>query len=127
MTTNKLLLAGMTLVALASAPNLVRAEVYCSGSITGLILYDDGSVALRGSWRSDNAYTFMCSVTTTGVAAKLGVSTDTCKTWYGSLLTAKATGSDITLWYYDNAGFNCANLPTYGDSLHVTALMPFGA
>ncbi len=93
------------------ASSVYAAPLYCIGTIQRVLLYADGTVAIVGSWRGD--YTYVCNAQGTWG----GIADTTCLSWYGALLKARKDATNVTYYYYDGAGFSCANLPTYSSSL----------
>ena len=83
-----------------------RADITCSGTLGGVILYADGSVMIDASWRND--WTMICN-TQNGIG---GVDTPTCLAWYGAAV--KSSQGHVSVGtYYSGDTYTCANLPTY--------------
>jgi len=92
-------------------PLVAKADIYCSGNVSDMLIYGGSNVTIFGSWRND--FTFICNVQSTWN----GIGPDTCKAWYATLLAAKTANQAIQVWYPDSAGYTCASLPTYSSSL----------
>src|ERR1700710_96690 len=103
--------AMVSLLAVAFALPAKADQLWCQGTIQAVLMYSDGRVMIVGSWRQD--YTQMC--TTQGSWG--GISTETCLSWYGAAIKARADHSNVTLNYSNAQGFTCSNVPTYGSSL----------
>src|SRR4051812_48185484 len=90
-----------------------RAEAapqFCTGKITRLSTYQDGSLFMLPDWRQD--WVSVCNLT----AARGGVSPATCAAWFATLKSAAtAQGTFSTVTYYPDAP-SCSTLPTQGAS-----------
>lgn len=85
----------------------LAADLTCTGTIDSSFMTSDGSVVIRGSWRSD--YTQVCSVTTTWN----GVPPDVCAGWAAKLDAAVSLSRSIQVHYYNTGALTCATLPIY--------------
>lgn len=86
-----------------------RADISCTGTVSEVILYADGTVMIQGSWRND--LTMICNTQNNFG----GIDTSTCLAWYGAAV--KASQSHVTVGtYYTGSTYTCANLPVYGSS-----------
>jgi hypothetical protein len=101
----------LILIAL-SAPGL--AGQWCSGTISTVYLSSDGSVIIYGSWRND--YTKICNDQGTFG----GIDGVTCLAWYATAVKAQGAQTKVTVYYDNDGGYTCANMPTYS-----SALVPF--
>lgn len=89
-------------------PSQAHAAVDCVGKVAKVLLYEDGTVNIVGSWRGD--YNFVCS--TSGNFGN--VPAEVCLSWYATLVKAKTDNLDVTVYY--NTNTPCSALPTYGSS-----------
>lgn len=89
--------------------NAASAATICSGTISNTILYNDGQVSLRASWRND--YTTICNLKTTWQ----GITPDICAGWMAKLDAAVTFNKPVTAYYA--ADLACSALPTYGSSV----------
>jgi hypothetical protein len=101
----------VSIIAAATALPAKADQLWCQGTIQSVLMYSDGRVMIVGSWRQD--YTQVC--TTQGSWG--GISTETCLSWYGAAIKARADHSNVTVNYGNAQGFTCSNVPTYGSSL----------
>jgi hypothetical protein len=99
---------GCSLALLCMAASLARADMDCTGTLTAVLMYSDGSVLIRSSWRND--YTRLCG-TQDGVVA-----TEVCLAWYGAAIKAKADNKTVSVYYYGTPSSSCATLPTYNNT-----------
>lgn len=84
------------------------ADTFCSGTVSRVLVYNDGKVLIVGSWRGD--YTTVCNVSTTWN----GVSPSICVSWLAQLNAATTMNKTAVLYY---VGVNdCATLLTYSNS-----------
>jgi hypothetical protein len=88
----------------------VRADISCTGTLGGVILYADGTVMISSSWRGD--WTSLCN-SQNGWA---GIDTSTCLAWYGAAVKAAASHIVVATYYSGNT-YSCTNLPTYASSI----------
>jgi hypothetical protein len=99
---------GFTIVLLLLASSMARADLSCSGKITAVLLYSDGSVLIGNNWRND--YTKICD--TQGGS----VPTEVCLAWYGAALKARAENTTVGVYYYGTPSSSCATLPIYSNT-----------
>jgi hypothetical protein len=86
-----------------------QADISCSGTLSGVLLYADGSVMIQGSWRGD--WTMICNTQNNFG----GIDTSTCLAWYGAAV--KSSQGHVTVGtYYSGDTYTCTNLPTYHNS-----------
>jgi len=100
--------AALAISGLISPP--ARADFYCSGTISEVLMYSTGSVLILTSWRGD--WTEICN----SQGAFGGIDGATCLAWYAAAVKAAASQIQAGVYYSGNA-YTCANLPTYGSSL----------
>jgi len=87
------------------------APITCHGTVGTLLVYGDGSVNMRASYRGN--YTYICNLKT----ERNGVSITTCATWVGVIETARKMNQEIWSYYYTDSSFtSCADIPTYSAS-----------
>jgi hypothetical protein len=98
----------MALFASLAGAAAIASPINCQGTVLDALLYADGSVNIRGSWRSD--FTFVCN--TNGTFG--GVATEVCLSWYATAVKAISLGKTLQVYY--NTTYTCATLPTYGSS-----------
>jgi hypothetical protein len=101
--------AGLVMSMVGMIPSPAHADLYCTGKITSVLMYNDGSVMVVGSWRND--LTKLCN-TQDGT-----VPTEVCVSWYAAALKARTENSTVSVYYYGPSGSpaaSCAALPTYG-------------
>jgi len=91
------------------------AATSCNGAILSAHVSSDGSVLIRGSWRSD--YTQICNIS----SIWKGIPLEVCALWAAKADAAIATGHSVTIYY--SADFACTAIPSYGTSPAPTYLM----
>lgn len=79
------------------------ADATCSGTISELVVHADGDVRTFPSWR--NHWVGICNVN----QPRLGISTQTCWTWFSLLASAKEA-STLTVIKYASPVSSCSNL-----------------
>lgn len=99
-------LGALLLAATTSA--VARADAHCTGNVLEHLVYKEGLLMIRSSWRND--WTVLCGIQTPWK----GVSTESCFTWFG-LVTSARTHNKPMIIYYDNSN-SCAALATYADA-----------
>jgi hypothetical protein len=85
------------------------ADLYCSGTVQYVLMYNDGTVALSGSWRGD--YVYLCS--TSGSWGS--IPQEVCLAWYATAVKAADDGKHVAI-YYSPSSYTCATLPTYSSA-----------
>jgi hypothetical protein len=90
---------------LAVASFTARADVYCSGTVRDHLVYHEGTVMLRATWKDD--WHYVCNLK----APWKGVSTETCYTWFAILAAAKIHAKPIGIYYSGDTP--CSSLPSY--------------
>lgn len=87
------------------------ASVWCTGTLSAVYLAADGSLVIQGSWRND--YTEICNDQGTFG----GIDQVTCTAWYAAAVKAEAAQSKVTVFYGNDGGYTCSNLPTYANAI----------
>lgn len=100
---------GIAFLALTS-PNAWAVQ-YCSGTLVSVYMDASGNVIVQGSWRYD--YTQLCS----DQGSFGGIDSVTCLAWFGAAVKAQGSQSKVIVYYPNDGGSTCANLPTYSNSL----------
>ncbi|MBT2134661.1 hypothetical protein KK137_09975 [Croceibacterium sp. LX-88] len=98
-----------------SASSSAFAATSCSGTISNSILYNDGQVSVRASWRND--YTTICNLKSTWQ----GITPDICAGWLAKVDAAVTFNKPVTAYYA--ADLVCSALPTYGSSVAPAYIM----
>ena len=88
---------------------VARADISCSGTLGGVLLYADGTVMIQGSWRGD--WTMLCNTQNNWG----GIDMSTCLAWYGAAVKSSQGHTTVGTWYNGDA-YTCSNLPTYRNS-----------
>jgi len=97
--------------ALSNSGLSYSASITCHGTVGPLLVYKDGSVNIRTSYRGN--YTYICNLK----AERQGVSIATCATWVGVIESARKLNQEILAYYTVDATFSsCADLPVYSAS-----------
>ena len=94
--------------ALMLTPVMSGAATHCTGNVQDALLYADGTVNIRTSWRGD--FTVLCN--TNGTHGN--VPAEVCLSWYAIAAKAAADNAFLTVYYAEN--LTCAALPTYAAS-----------
>ena len=81
------------------------ATIWCSGTLSRIWVDANGIVHYYASFR--NQHLAVCDIDST----RLGITAETCKTWYASLQTAMAAQQSVTIQY--STDYTCATLPIY--------------
>ena len=89
-------------------PLAAPAATDCHGTVTNALLYGDGSLNVRGSWRGD--FTVLCN--TNGTFG--GIPGEICLSWYATAIKSIETGKSANVYYA--ATYSCTALPTYWSS-----------
>ena len=84
-------------------------DLYCSGTVQYVLMYNDGTVAVLGSWRGD--YTYLCSSSGSWGA----IPQDVCLAWYATAVKAADDGKHVAI-YYSPSTYTCSTLPTYSSA-----------
>ena len=103
------LVAAFAIAAAMLAGPAAKADIYCAGTFSDLIMYYDGSVMVLSSWRND--WTYICN--TQGQWG--GIDGASCLAWYAAAVKAAMSQVPVGIWYSGNT-YTCANLPTYGSA-----------
>ncbi len=93
-----------------------RADSSCSGTLASVILYNDGTVMIDGSWRND--WTYLCN-TQSGWG---GIDGATCLAGYAAAVKAAASPLSVGI-DYTGSRYPCTNLPMYSASIVPLYLM----
>lgn len=105
----KWLLGAVT--ALAGLSSVATANSFtCSGNVLVLLVYADGSVNVKMSWRND--FTYICNIR----QSRLGVDPITCAMWMNTINAVRAQGGTISAYYTVTPDSSCTALPTYTSS-----------
>jgi hypothetical protein len=96
-----------------------QADISCSGTLSSVLLYADGTVMINSTWRND--WTMICN-TQNGYG---GIDISTCLAWYGAAVKASQSHVAVATYYAGNT-YTCANLPTYGSTPPTVYLMTNG-
>lgn len=86
-------------------PSVGFTAVECVGTVNQVLLYADGTLNVRSSWRND--FTFLCN--TNGTFGT--VSGEVCMGWYALMTKAEASNLNVSVFYFTNTP--CNSLPTY--------------
>lgn len=100
-------------LAIAASPGAcTTGGCICSGAVNSLLIYNDGTVNLRGSWRDD--YTHICNLKTD----RQGIDVMTCAMWVNTIEAARKLNATIFTYYSRSAdaGLTCDTLPTYSNA-----------
>lgn len=84
------------------------ANFSCNGTVNYLGMDDGGNVFV--SLNDTNHIHSICSV---NAQSAFGVTATACKSMYGTLLLAKSTGRNVSLYYRDMT-YTCATIPNWG-------------
>src|SRR3954451_613963 len=87
-----------------------KADIQCFGSVTDLLIYNDGEVNIQTTYR--NSYTHICNLKVT----RQGVDTFTCALWVGLIESARKLNQTIHVYYSTNNGFTCETIPFFDQS-----------
>lgn len=99
-------LAALAALSLTMAIMPARADVNCTGGVMDHLVYHEGTLMIRSSWRND--WTYLCNLQ----APWKGVSTEACFTWFGLLTAARTHNKSINIYYVGETA--CSTLGTYG-------------
>jgi hypothetical protein len=97
----------LSIMATLAHPAAAQTQ-WCEGSANRIFADIEGKVFILASYRND--WTMICSLT----SGWKGVSTETCKTWYATALSAVLSGKQVTLMYWDVP--SCSTIPSYTDA-----------
>lgn len=101
-------------VALASlvalSPLGALASYTCTGPVASLGIWDNGDVAYSLSGSQWTQVHMICNLH----APFNAVTVESCKAFYATLLTARATGQQVTAWYRDD-GLTCSTQPGWNE------------
>jgi hypothetical protein len=105
----RLLRSAWLVVALIAASGNAHANpIWCTGTISHLWVDNAGIVYVLPSWRQDHTAICVINGTWNGITAEL------CRSWYALLMTARASGQRLTVYY--TQPYTCDNLPRYGST-----------
>jgi hypothetical protein len=82
------------------------ANYDCTGKVSYLGLNNDGGVVV--ALQNSTAIHTICNLDSKG---SFSMVPSACKATYGTLLTAKAMGHSVTLYYFD--GYSCNTIPSW--------------
>jgi hypothetical protein len=94
--------------AAAMALSDARADTYCSGSSLEHLVLNEGTLAIRSSWRND--WTYLCNMQ----APWKGVAVESCYSWFAMVASAKVHNKQIGVYYVGDV--TCATIGTYGNA-----------
>jgi hypothetical protein len=72
---------------------------------------NQGRVIVQGNWRND--FTEVCD----DQGGFGNIDSVTCLAWFGAAVKAQSSGIKVTVYYPNDGGYTCANMPTYASSL----------
>lgn len=104
----RLVISIVASAAIAAFPSVSHASFECNVSVRNVLVYQDGTVNVWHSGRSD--YTHICNLN----QDRLGVSPTVCAMWTSMLQQIKK--SNGTAQFYFGGDGSCATLPIYGGS-----------
>jgi hypothetical protein len=105
---SRVLAAVLLLSLLGMAPSS-HANIWCNGTITGVLTDNAGNVMAYTTFRND--WLQVCNIR----AAWKGVAVEVCKAWIAKLTTLRVTQEPATVFYTDYAdGSSCLAIPNYG-------------
>jgi hypothetical protein len=98
--------------------NQARADVGCAFTITALAMTGDSGVNVSLTNNGNYFWWYVCSMTgsitvNTGYGTP-AITSESCKALWSQLLTARASGRQITLWFHGPNDCNPASLPPTG-------------
>ena len=99
-----------TLVSTLLVTSPAFADFQCFGTIVDLLIYADGTVNIKTTYRND--YTNICNLQTT----RQGVDPFTCALWVGAIESARKMNQSIHVYYQSNGEFSCTTIPIHGSS-----------
>lgn len=91
---------------LMSASAQSATPQWCQGRITHALVNKDGALQVIPEFRGD--WLQLCSIT----IVQNTISTDACKSWQATVLTAVATNLSVTIHFADAP--ECVSIPAYG-------------
>jgi len=90
------------------ATGSANAIYTCSGPVTGVAI-EPATGDLIPETAGGLSWPRMCSVS----VDKNGISTESCKVIYSTLLTAQTTGKNVTLWFNDSGNCSSSSHPEW--------------
>ena len=96
------------LASIVLSVNVSQAAVDCSGEITSLSLQLNTEGTVTMSLAGGPSYTYLCDLDGAG---RNGVSAVVCRSFYATLLAAKASGKKVTIRFYNYN--SCAAIPAW--------------
>lgn len=85
-------LVGSVALLLSSILPGIASSADCTGPVSGLVVYNSGSVAINiGSY----GWWPMCNVNQSGTWATVTVAPDSCRAWVAALQAAQRAGSNV--------------------------------
>jgi len=101
-------------VALSTASQ-AQADVSCAVTLTSVSLTNDGMVAFAFDTGSIQAGYWLCnvagSVTVSDGTGTKTISSAACQALYSKLLTARASGRQVTLYFVGSGITSCSGIP----------------
>jgi hypothetical protein len=90
-----------------------RADVFCSGPVFEHLVYSDGTLMIRASWRGD--WTVICGLQ----SPWKGVATEVCFSWFALVTSAKVHNKQMGIYYAGDVpcnalgSYSSAPMPAY--------------
>jgi hypothetical protein len=91
-----------------STTSAIAAPQYCSGKVTHTFLEQSGLFYVNTTFRGD--WLAICNINT----AWQGVSTEICKSWQATVLSALLADKTVIFYYTDTVP--CATIPFYANA-----------
>lgn len=106
---NRKTISAFYFLAALALPATSFAAYTCSGAVTFLGIDAGGSVVVAVG--ASHIHT-VCNMTTQG---NFAMTVPVCKATYASLVAARLTGKNMTIYYGDN-GLTCETIPNWGSA-----------
>lgn len=102
------------LLALLAFGQCAAGSYPCTGKVDLMFVTRSGNVELYSAGVYGGVHgRFVCNVT----AAWKGVSPETCRAWYATMLSQISRGKPVKLYYITEEAASCSTTPLYGDSV----------
>lgn len=96
------------LLSLAFFSSTSFAAIECIGKVQAVLIYTDGTVNIKTSWRGD--YVHICNLKN----ERQNVSITTCAMWASMLQNIKKNNGNASFYYYPDSRYDaCSNVPVY--------------
>ncbi|WP_439535382.1 hypothetical protein [Methyloversatilis sp.] len=96
----------LPLLASLVVPTLQAATLTCSGTVTSVTAYADGSIFVKPSWNYNALQ--LCNATTVWKSVPL----ESCKRWHAQALLARSTRETMVVYYPSTAtATTCVAIP----------------